>query len=144
MRGWKRSRISELKSAGGTATNLAVLVWRICEGSLPRSNLMNSDELSPRPRWWNWYLLWPRAYRVSNGLRVKIIADDEIRSPLGLDRSDSSIEWAQRRVLSSGLAKLVGTWRLFGRLCPELRIGGLGRNLFEGALDVAEAAATLI
>src|SRR5919112_4448401 len=49
MRGWKRSRISELKSAAGTATNLAALVRRICEGSLPKSNLTNSDELSPRP-----------------------------------------------------------------------------------------------
>src|SRR5918999_233473 len=50
MRGWKRSRISELKSAAGTATNLAVLVRRIGEGSLPRSNLMNSDELiAPAP-----------------------------------------------------------------------------------------------
>ena len=38
-----------LKSAAGTATNLAALVRRICEGSLPKSNLTNSDELSPRP-----------------------------------------------------------------------------------------------
>jgi hypothetical protein len=29
--------------------NLAALVRRICEGSLPKSNLTNSDELSPRP-----------------------------------------------------------------------------------------------
>src|SRR5215210_1391676 len=50
MRGWKRSRFSELKNAAGIATNLAVLLRRICEGSLPRSNLTNSDELiAPAP-----------------------------------------------------------------------------------------------
>src|SRR5215210_5043475 len=70
MRGWKRSRFSELKNAAGIATNLAVLLRRICEGSLPRSNLTNSDELIAYAPMMGLVLAVASRLRVGNGLRA--------------------------------------------------------------------------
>src|SRR5215207_9382236 len=86
MRGWKRSRISELKSAAGIATNLGVLLRIICAGSLLRSNLTNSDELIAHIPIMGLVLAVASRIRVGNGSRVYIIA---LRSDHSLDGADA-------------------------------------------------------
>src|SRR5215216_6498717 len=84
MRGWKRSRISELKNAAGTATNLGILLRSNCEGSLPRSDLTNSDELIAHAPMMRLILAVASRLGVGNGPE-----DLETASPSCADHIDS-------------------------------------------------------